>query len=68
MAKRPREPVQLAKQVFDIAIGEAEDGNGCDPRSTLQLRQNPQDAANHSRNGLRPERSCLESGRNRDDG
>ena len=23
--KRPRDPVQLAKQVFDIAIGEAED-------------------------------------------
>ena len=25
MAKRPRDPVQLAKQVFDIAIGESED-------------------------------------------
>jgi len=25
MAKRPRDPVQLAKQVFDIAIGDAED-------------------------------------------
>jgi hypothetical protein len=25
MAKRPRDPVQLAKRVFDIAIGEAED-------------------------------------------
>ena len=25
MVKRPRDPVQLAKQVFDIAIGEAED-------------------------------------------
>ena len=25
MPKRPRDPVQLAKQVFDIAIGEAED-------------------------------------------
>lgn len=25
MAKRPRDPAQLAKQVFDIAIGEAED-------------------------------------------
>jgi hypothetical protein len=25
MAKRPRDPVQLAKQVFDIAIAEAED-------------------------------------------
>ena len=25
MAKRPRDPVQLAKQIFDIAIGEAED-------------------------------------------
>jgi len=25
LAKRPRDPVQLAKQVFDIAIGEAED-------------------------------------------
>jgi hypothetical protein len=25
MAKRPRDPVQLAKQVFDIAIGEAQD-------------------------------------------
>ena len=25
MAKRPRDPVQLAKQVFDIAIGEAKD-------------------------------------------
>lgn len=25
MAKRPRDPVQLAKQVFDIALGEAED-------------------------------------------
>jgi hypothetical protein len=25
MAKRPRDPVQLAKQVFDIAIGETED-------------------------------------------
>jgi len=24
-AKRPRDPVQLAKQVFDIAIGETED-------------------------------------------
>jgi len=23
--KRPRDPIQLAKQVFDIAIGEAED-------------------------------------------
>ena len=25
MAKRPRDPIQLAKQVFDIATGEAED-------------------------------------------
>jgi hypothetical protein len=25
MAKRPRDPSELAKQVFDIAIGEAED-------------------------------------------
>jgi hypothetical protein len=25
VAKRPRDPVQLAKQVFDIAIGEAKD-------------------------------------------
>jgi hypothetical protein len=25
VAKRPRDPSQLAKQVFDIAIGEAED-------------------------------------------
>jgi hypothetical protein len=25
VAKRPRDPVQLAKQVFDIAVGEAED-------------------------------------------
>lgn len=25
MAKRPRDPVQLAKQIFDIAIGEGED-------------------------------------------
>jgi hypothetical protein len=25
MVKRPRDPVQLAKQVFDIATGEAED-------------------------------------------
>lgn len=25
MAKRPRDPAQLAKQVFDIAIGEEED-------------------------------------------
>jgi hypothetical protein len=25
VSKRPRDPVQLAKQVFDIAIGEAED-------------------------------------------
>lgn len=25
VAKRPRDPVQLVKQVFDIAIGEAED-------------------------------------------
>jgi len=25
VAKRPRDPAQLAKQVFDIAIGEAED-------------------------------------------
>jgi hypothetical protein len=25
MAKRPRDPVQLATQVFDIAIGEAQD-------------------------------------------
>jgi len=25
MAKRPRDPAQLAKQVFDIAIGETED-------------------------------------------
>jgi hypothetical protein len=25
VAKRPRDPVELAKQVFDIAIGEAED-------------------------------------------
>jgi hypothetical protein len=25
VAKRPRDPVQLAKQIFDIAIGEAED-------------------------------------------
>jgi len=25
VAKRPRDPVQLAKQVFDIATGEAED-------------------------------------------
>lgn len=25
MPKRPRDPAQLAKQVFDIAIGEAED-------------------------------------------
>ena len=25
VAKRPRDPAQLAKQVFDIAIGEAQD-------------------------------------------
>jgi len=25
MAKRPRDPIKLAKQVFDIAIGETED-------------------------------------------
>jgi hypothetical protein len=25
VAKRPRDPAQLAKQIFDIAIGEAED-------------------------------------------
>jgi hypothetical protein len=25
VAKRPRDPAQLAKQVFDIAIGDAED-------------------------------------------
>jgi hypothetical protein len=25
VTKRPRDPVQLAKQVFDIAIGEAQD-------------------------------------------
>jgi len=25
VAKRPRDPVQLAKQVFDIATGDAED-------------------------------------------
>jgi hypothetical protein len=25
VAKRPRDPAQLAKQVFDIAIGETED-------------------------------------------
>lgn len=25
VAKRPRDPVQLAKEVFDIAIGEADD-------------------------------------------
>src|ERR1039458_10314002 len=25
MAKRPRDPIKLAKEVFDIAIGEAED-------------------------------------------
>ncbi len=25
MAKRPRDPIQLAKQVFDIATGDAED-------------------------------------------
>lgn len=25
VAKRPRDPVQLAKQVFDIAIGEVQD-------------------------------------------
>jgi hypothetical protein len=25
VTKRPRDPVQLAKQVFDIAIGEVED-------------------------------------------
>jgi hypothetical protein len=25
MSKRPRDPAQLAKQIFDIAIGEAED-------------------------------------------
>lgn len=25
MTKRPRDPAQLAKQVFDIAIGEVED-------------------------------------------
>ena len=25
MAKRPRDPIQLAKQVFDIATGEADD-------------------------------------------
>jgi hypothetical protein len=25
MPKRPRDPIQLAKQIFDIAIGEVED-------------------------------------------
>ena len=25
MAKRPRDPAQLAKQIFDIAVGDAED-------------------------------------------
>lgn len=43
-------------------------GYGCDLRSTLQLRQNPQVAANHSGDGGWPERPRLESGRDRDDG
>jgi hypothetical protein len=34
MAKRPRDPAQLAKQVFDIAIGETED-------TVSELKRNP---------------------------
>jgi hypothetical protein len=43
-------------------------GDGCDLRRTLQFRQNPQNTANHSCDGLRVERSCLDAGRNRYDG
>jgi hypothetical protein len=34
-AKRPRDPIKLAKQVFDIAIGEAED-------TVSESKKNPQ--------------------------
>lgn len=34
MAKRPRDPSELAKQVFDIAIGEAEN-------TVSESRRNP---------------------------
>lgn len=46
MAKRPRDPVQLAKQVFDIAIGEAKD-------TVSESKRNPppQRAILHSGNG-----------------
>jgi len=36
--KRPRDPVQLAKQVFDIAIGEAKDTVSESERPRLESR------------------------------
>ncbi len=41
MAKRPRDPVQLAKQVFDIAIGEAED-------TVSESKRHPQTTKGHA--------------------
>jgi hypothetical protein len=38
MAKRPRDPNQLAKQVVDIAVGEAEDAVSESKRSPSKKR------------------------------
>jgi len=46
VAKRPGDPVQLAKQVFDIAVGEAEDTVGESKSSKSQGTSGSLRAAN----------------------
>jgi len=58
MAKRPRDPIQLAKQVFDIAVGEAED-TVSDSRGSPPANEGPQNAADYASDGSRTDRSRL---------
>jgi hypothetical protein len=56
MAKRPRDPVQLAKQVFDIAIGEAEDTVSESKRNPSKRRVGGVKGGRSRADSLTPER------------
>lgn len=56
MAKRPRDPVQLAKQVFDIAIGEAEDTVSDSKRQPSKRRSGGLKGGEARANALTPQR------------
>lgn len=55
MAKRPRDPSELAKQVFDIAIGEAEDSVSAKKRRPAVQRAGGRVGGKARANKLTPE-------------